>query len=87
MPSPSLKLLPITVTILSTAALLSACGETKQDRMLSGAGIGATAGTAGTVLTGGNPWTGALIGGVVGTVAGGLTDPKDFNLGAPFWRD
>lgn len=65
--------------------ILTACGETRADRALSGAGLGAAAGTVGGALTGGNAVTGAVIGGAVGAAAGTLTDPDDINLGRPFW--
>lgn len=65
---------------------LGACGESFGDRTLSGAGVGAAAGTVGTVLLGGNPLTGALIGAGVGGAAGALTKEKDVNLGKPIWQ-
>lgn len=68
------------------ATALTACGETRGDRTLSGAGIGAATGTAATVLTGGNAWTGAIVGGAVGAAAGAITDEDDVNLGKPVWR-
>ena len=68
------------VLIASTALLLAACGNTKGERALSGAGIGAGVGAVGTALTGGSPWTGAAIGGVVGGATGALTDKDDINL-------
>lgn len=78
-------------TIYLPAALLvllsvTACGETRGDRALSGAGIGAGAGLAAGALTGGSGVTGALIGGAAGAAAGGLTDKNDVNLGKPLWR-
>lgn len=60
--------------------LLSACGDTKGERALSGAGIGAGAGAVGTALTGGSPWAGAAIGGVAGGAVGALTDKDQVNL-------
>ena len=69
----------ITFTVLSVLAL-AACGNTKTERGLSGAGIGAGVGAVGSALTGGSPWTGAAIGGVVGGATGALTDKDDINL-------
>lgn len=74
------------MVIPAVALLLGACGETRGDRVLSGAGLGAAAGTGAAVLTGGNPWTGAIVGGAVGTAAGALTNENDVNLGKPVWR-
>lgn len=75
-------------TLCSFAALLavSACGESKSDRALSGAGIGAATGAVGSAITGGSGVTGAVVGGAVGAAAGALTDKKDVNLGKPAWR-
>jgi len=65
---------------------LSACGNTTQDRALSGGGIGAGVGALGSAVTGGSPVTGAVVGGAVGAAAGALTDEDDVNLGKPVWR-
>ena len=75
-----------TITIGALILSLSACGTSKSDRMLSGAGIGAGAGAVGSALTGGNLGTGALVGGAVGAAAGGLTNSNQMNLGKPAWR-
>lgn len=60
---------------------VSACGNTKGERALSGGAIGAGVGAAGSAVTGGSPWTGAVVGGAVGAATGALTDKKDINLG------
>ncbi|HRJ12910.1 MAG TPA: hypothetical protein PKW15_06685, partial [Alphaproteobacteria bacterium] len=57
-----------------TALAVSACGNTRGERGLSGAGIGAAAGGIGAAALGGNPWTGAAVGGVIGGATGALTD-------------
>ncbi len=75
-----------TVTIMTLALALSACGSTQGDRALSGAGLGAATGATGSALTGGDPATGAILGGAVGAAAGALTDPDDIYLGRPLWR-
>lgn len=73
----------ILVALLSTTV---ACGQTKGDRALSGAGLGAAAGLATGALIGGSGTTGALIGGAAGAAAGALTDEDDINMGKPIWR-
>ncbi|MBA4274232.1 MAG: hypothetical protein C0436_01125 [Alphaproteobacteria bacterium] len=75
-------------TVCAVAALLavSACGDSKSDRALSGAGIGAATGAVGGAVLGGSPVTGAVVGGAVGAAAGALTDKNDVNLGKPAWR-
>ncbi len=61
--------------ILSLAAC-SNMSETQQ-RTLSGAGIGAGVGTAGTVLTGGCVSCGAAVGAAVGAGAGYIYDQNE----------
>lgn len=81
-----MKTIQTTVAILTTAALLAACGNNPGDRALSGGAIGAGAGAVGGAVLGGSPVTGAIVGGAVGAAAGGLTKKKDINLGKPVWR-
>ncbi len=78
----SLKYAAIAAATLS----LAACGDTKSDRALSGAGIGAGVGAVGSSLVGGSAVGGALVGGAVGAGAGALTNKNDVNLGKPVWR-
>jgi osmotically inducible lipoprotein OsmB len=66
--------------------VLAACGSSKTDRGLSGAGIGAAAGAGTSAITGGNPITGGILGGAAGGAAGVLTDEDDVDLGDPVWR-
>ena len=75
-----------TVTIITTLAFLTACGDTTGDRALSGGAIGAGAGAVGGAVLGGSPVTGAIVGGAVGAATGGLTKKKDIDLGKPVWR-
>lgn len=76
------------VNAVVAALLLSmaACGTSTTDRALSGGGIGAATGAGAAAVTGGNPVTGALLGGAAGAAIGGLTKSKDLNLGKPIWR-
>jgi osmotically inducible lipoprotein OsmB len=77
-----LKALVLTVFITS----LAACGNTKGDRALSGAGLGAAAGLATGAVIGGSGTTGALIGAGAGALAGAATDEDTINMGKPIWR-
>jgi osmotically inducible lipoprotein OsmB len=72
------KFLPL----VAVCAVLSitGCGNTQGERALSGGGIGAGVGAVGSALTGGSPWTGAVVGGVAGAATGALTDKDDINL-------
>lgn len=74
------------VAVIIAGMMLSACGESKSDRALSGGVIGAGAGAVGGALVGGSGTTGALIGGAAGAAAGALTEKDDVNLGKPVWR-
>lgn len=65
---------------------VTACGDTKSDRALSGAGIGAGTGAVGSAILGGDPVTGAVVGGAVGAATGAVTDKDDIDLGKPAWR-
>jgi osmotically inducible lipoprotein OsmB len=76
----------LSIAVIASALVLSACGTSKTDRALSGGAIGAGVGAVGSSITGGSPVTGALIGGAVGAGAGALTDEDDVNLGKPVWR-
>jgi osmotically inducible lipoprotein OsmB len=75
----------LSVTAAVALLMLSACGTSKTDRALSGAGIGAGAGALGGFLVGA-PVQGAVIGGALGAGAGALTDDDQINLGKPVWR-
>lgn len=70
-------MLPVSVCAVMA---LAACGTSRTDRALSGAGIGAGVGAAGSALTGGSPWTGALVGGAVGGATGALTTRDQISL-------
>ena len=59
-----------TVILLSLSLLATACGNTKGERGLSGAGIGAGIGAVGAAVVGGSVVTGAVVGGAVGAATG-----------------
>lgn len=65
---------------------LTACGTSRTDRALSGAGLGAGIGAGTAAVTGGNILGGAAIGGAGGAAAGALTTDRDVNLGTPIWK-
>jgi hypothetical protein len=79
-------MLRIITTVSALAFLLAACGHSTTDRALSGAGIGAGVGAAGSMATGGSPVTGGLLGGAAGASSSGLTSPDTVNLGKPVWK-
>lgn len=72
--------------LVASAFLLSACGSSTGDRSLSGAAIGAAAGTAIGAVTGLTIVEGALIGAGVGGLTGALTDDDTIDLGKPWWE-
>ncbi len=53
--------------------VLGACGETRTERGLSGAGIGAAGGAAAGEVVGDSPLGGAAVGGAAGAATGVLT--------------
>jgi len=72
--------------VFCVALLASACGETKTERGLSGAGLGAAGGAVGGALLGIDPLTGAVLGGAAGAATGVMTDQKQIDLGKPAWK-
>lgn len=75
--------------VVMAAALslaLTACGNTAEDRGISGAGLGAAAGAILGAVTGLSVLEGALIGTGVGGVTGLLTDKDDLDIGDPIWE-
>ena len=70
-------------TVLATGLLaLSACGQTRGCRALTGAGVGAAGGAVVGALAGA-PLTGALVGGAGGAAVGGLSSPRQINGPSP----
>jgi peptidoglycan hydrolase-like protein with peptidoglycan-binding domain len=76
----------LTVIVLGLPLALAACGNTTEDRAISGAGIGAAGGAVIGAVTPVGPLGGALIGGAVGGTVGALTDSSQVDLGKPVWR-
>ncbi len=74
-----MKLFTLTLAAMATLAL-TACGESRGERALSGGGIGAGVGAVGAAATGGSVAGGAILGGAIGAATGGLTDKDDINL-------
>lgn len=74
------------ILVIATVGLLAACGSTRTDRALSGAGIGAGAGAVGGAVLGGDPVTGAVVGGALGAGAGAATRQDEVDLGRPVWK-
>jgi osmotically inducible lipoprotein OsmB len=74
------------ITVTACVLALAACGTTRSERAISGAGIGAGTGAAASAITGGNLLGGALLGGAAGGAAGGLTSEDQLNLGKPLWK-
>jgi osmotically inducible lipoprotein OsmB len=75
----------VPAALVALVFLLAACGSSTGDRGLSGAGIGAAAGTAVGAVTGLGIIEGALIGAGAGGLTGALTDEDTIDLGDPWW--
>jgi peptidoglycan hydrolase-like protein with peptidoglycan-binding domain len=76
----------LVIVALGIPLTLAACGNTTEDRAVSGAGIGAAGGAVIGAVTPVGPVGGALIGAAVGGATGALTDSSQVNLGKPAWR-
>lgn len=72
------------ITVLALG--LAACGASRTDRAISGAGLGAAAGGVGAAVIDGDIGAGVIVGGLLGGATGALTDERDINLGDPVWR-
>ena len=72
--------------VVALALTLGACGNTAEERGITGAGLGAAGGAIIGAVTGLTVLEGALIGTGVGGVTGLLTDKSDFDIGDPFWK-
>jgi phage tail tape-measure protein len=78
----------VTIIALGTLCLLSACGESRNERTTGGAAAGAATGAAVGALAGPPGMAvGALVGGGAGAATGATTSPKDVNLGRPPWTN
>jgi peptidoglycan hydrolase-like protein with peptidoglycan-binding domain len=71
--------------IVASSLFLASCGSSTKDRALSGAGIGAAAGTVLGAVTGLTLLQGVVIGAVSGGLIGGLTNKSTIDLGDPVW--
>ncbi len=75
----------IVALVAGLGLFVTACGSSTGDRTLSGAGIGAAAGTIVGAVTGLSLLEGALIGAAAGGLTGALTSEDVVNLGDPIW--
>lgn len=76
-----------TIALLTTTALLlSACGDTKRERLTSGALIGAGTGAVVGAFAGA-PVIGAVVGTGVGLAVGGVTNRSQLDWGEPLWAE
>lgn len=74
------KLPLLTFAVLCTLAL-SACGQSRGDRAITGGAIGGGVGAVGAAVVGGSVLGGAAIGAAAGAVVGAVTDQDDIDLG------
>lgn len=72
--------------IMTACLLVSACGNSTQDRMTTGAAIGGTVGLVGGAVLG-EPLGGAALGAATGAVVGAATDRSQIDFGSkPAWE-
>ncbi|OGT76550.1 MAG: hypothetical protein A3I78_01090 [Gammaproteobacteria bacterium RIFCSPLOWO2_02_FULL_56_15] len=74
------------IITFSIVLFLSACGTMPSERAVSGAGLGAAAGTIVGAVTGLSLFEGAALGAVGGALTGVLTDDDEINFGTPAWE-
>jgi hypothetical protein len=74
------------VTFVAAALFLTACGNTSEERGITGAGLGAAGGAMLGAVTGLSVLQGAVIGTAVGGAAGLLTNKDTLNIGDPIWK-
>lgn len=72
--------------ILTVIGGLAACGTTPEERVITGAGLGAAGGAIIGAVTGLTVLQAALIGTGVGGATGLLTDESMLDLGRPIWE-
>lgn len=72
------------VALIAPTLMLAACGETRGERAISGAGIGAATGAVGAAIVDGGIIEGAVVGAVVGGVVGAVTDSDQIDLGSGY---
>lgn len=67
--------------LVLVALAVSACGNTRGERALTGGAAGAGVGAVGSAILGGSAVTGAVVGGATGAVIGAVTERDDVDLG------
>ena len=81
-----MRFLRSSAILIPVGSLLSACGTSTGDRVLSGAAIGAGAGAVGAALLGGPVIGAALVGAGACALIGAATSPSTVDLGKPVWE-
>ena len=75
----------VTSLILTSCLVLSACGNTRLDRAVSGAGIGTAGGAVIGAVAGGPILGAAAVGAVAGGAVGAMTEKHQINFGKAWW--
>ena len=81
-----MRQISMTLGAVTLAIGLASCGNTPEERGITGAGIGAGTGAAAAAVTGGSVAGGALLGGAAGAAVGALTEEDDIDFGEPLWE-
>lgn len=79
------RILTVSVGVLAILSL-SACGNTRLDRAVSGAGIGAAGGAALGAIAGGPILGAAAVGAAAGGAIGAIAEKHQINLGKAWWE-
>ena len=75
-----------TCTLVASLSLTAGCGTTQQDRTISGAGLGASAGAIIGAVTGVSVLEAAVLGALGGGLTGAVTNNSQVNMGDPLWK-
>jgi hypothetical protein len=67
--------------MIAVMLFVSACGDTKGQRAVTGGAIGVGAGAVAGALVGGSVLGAAVLGGAAGAAVGALTDKHQLDLG------
>lgn len=80
------RMIRTSIALVAMGLMLSACGNTPEERGVTGAGIGASAGAVLGAVTGMSVLQGAVIGAVGGGLIGAATTKDTVNIGDPVWK-
>lgn len=77
----------LAIVVVPAILLVAACGQTQDQRVLSGGALGAVGGAVVAPALGASPLTGAVVGGLGGAAVGALsTPPRGYAANRGYYR-